>query len=98
MKVFEQTLSHLAPKDKERVTRNRESKVTADTLLLARNLVAPHYSEQQHRTTKDGTPIPDESDISKMFKSASTAVVMPAIFLKAPQSFAWGLTFILQDY
>lgn len=91
MKVFEQTLSHLAPKDKERVTRNRESKVTADTLLLARNLVAPHYSEQQHRTTKDGTPIPDESDISKMFKSASTAVRDARNILKSSPELCMGI-------
>ena len=90
-KVFTQTLSNLSSRDRERVRQNKESKVSADTLLLARNLVAPHYSEQQHRVTREGTPIPDESDISKMFKAASTSVKDARNILKSSPELCMGI-------
>ena len=90
-KVFEQTLSNLSTQDRKRVRQNREAKVTADTLLLAKNLVAPHYSEQQTRVTRDGTPIPDESDISKMFKAASTSIRDARNILKSSPELCMGI-------
>ena len=90
-KVFEQTLSNLSAQDRKRVRQNREAKVTADTLLLAKNLVAPHYSEQQTRVTRDGTPIPDESDISKMFKAASTSIRDARNILKSSPELCMGI-------
>lgn len=90
-KVFERKLTALSEADKVRFSRNNESKLSSETLLLARNLVAPHYTEMQHRTTKDGTPIPDEADLSKMFKSASTSVRDSRNILKSSPELCMGI-------
>ena len=90
-KVFERSFTRLAKKDQEKVEVNKATKLSPETLLLARNLVEPHYTEQQHRTTKDGTPIPEDSDISRMLKVASTSVRDARNILKSSPELCMGI-------
>lgn len=90
-KIFTRSFSALADKDRVKAETKNLTKLSPETLLLARNLVAPHYTEQNNRTTKNGTPIPEDSDISKMLKVASTSVRDARNILKSSPELCMGI-------
>lgn len=90
-KVFRNGFAGLSNKDQRRAEVKATTKFSPETLLLARNLVEPHYTEQQHRTTKDGTPIPEDTDISRMLKVASSSVRDARNILKSSPELCMGI-------
>lgn len=90
-KVFRNGFDGLSKKDQQRAEVKATTKFSPETLLLARNLVEPHYTEQQHRSTKDGTPIPEDSDISRMLKAASSSVRDARNILKSSPELCMGI-------
>lgn len=90
-KVFRKGFTGLSTKDQQRAEIKANTKLSPETLLLAKNLVEPHYTEQQHRTTKDGTPIPEDSDISRMLKVASSSVRDARNILKSSPELCMGI-------
>ena len=90
-KVFKNSFASLSNKDRTKAETKNLTKLSPETLLLARNLVAPHYTEQNNRTTKTGTPIPEDNDISKMLKTASTAVRDARNILKSSPELCMGI-------
>ena len=51
-KVFKNSFASLSNKDRTKAETKNLTKLSPETLLLARDLVAPHYTEQNNRTTK----------------------------------------------
>lgn len=90
-KVFRNGFGGLSNKDQQRAEVKATTKFSPETLLLARNLVEPHYTEQQHRTTKEGTPIPEDTDISRMLKVASSSVRDARNILKSSPELCMGI-------
>lgn len=91
-KVFKRSFTKLSNQDQAKAEVKKVTKLSPETLLLARNLVEPHYTEQNnHRTTKDGTPIPEDSDISRMLKVASTSVRDARNILKSSPELCMGI-------
>ncbi len=91
-KVFKKSWLNLAAK---KSSESQQEKTTGgyspETMLLARNLVAPVYNEQPHRTTKEGLPIPEDTDISRMLKVASTSVRDARNILRSSPELCMGI-------
>lgn len=60
-------------------------------LWLAANLVQPQQNQQAARTNRDGVPIPDDMDISKIFKAASTSTKDARNILKSSPELCMGI-------
>lgn len=73
-KVFKNSFANLSNKDRTKAETKNLTKLSPETLLLARNLLPRIILNKTMGTTKTGTPIPEDNDISKMLKTASTAV------------------------
>ena len=85
------SVSFLSEKDAKKVSVSSAEKPDKNLLWLARNLVQPTATHQQPRSTKDGTPIPDDMDISKIFKAASNAVRDNRNILKSSPELCMGI-------
>lgn len=90
-KVFENSLTQLSQTNRKKRADAFKPKVSSETLLVARNLVAPHYTEQAVRTTKKGLPIPEDADIGQMLKVAANAEMDARNILKSSPELCMGI-------
>lgn len=93
MKVFNQKPSSkiLPNKEQQQLLKKGEQRLSSEVMLLGRSLVAPPPTEQTYRNSVDGTPIPDDADISRLFKTASTSIRDARNILKSSPELCMGI-------
>ncbi len=94
-KVFKRSLSTSILSDQE-IKNIRGSNTTTNSsnkemAFIARNLVEPQNTALNQRTSRDGTPIPDEQDISRLLKVAATSTRDARNILKSSPELCMGI-------
>lgn len=94
-KVFSRSLSTsiLSDQDIKNIRGNTVTKDSSNKELafIARNLVEPQNNALHQRTSRDGTPIPDEQDISRLLKVAATSTRDARNILKSSPELCMGI-------
>ena len=94
-KIFKRSLSTSILSDQE-IKNIRGSNTTTNSsnkemAFIARNLVEPQNTALNQRTSRDGTPIPDEQDISRLLKVAATSTRDARNILKSSPELCMGI-------
>ena len=94
-KVFNQSLSKgiMSTADVNNIRGNTTASNTNNRELawVARNLVEPQNTALNQRKSRDGTPIPDEQDISRLLKVAATSSRDARNILKSSPELCMGI-------
>jgi hypothetical protein len=83
--------SYLSEKDNKKLSSLASNSPDRNLLWIANNLVQPNVQQQAGRTTRDGSPIPEDADISKIFKAASNSVRDARNILKSSPELCMGI-------